>query len=174
MKFVREVLAAAPVALALILIGCASDEALTTQKERGTEVKYVLTWQEAKATTQAMELEIAALIPEGAVEKVSQMKKGTLLSCDKYQHTWVGATTVTVEQGTEIEPIVRAIEDHFRNGPFLTGNRSNILGSYEVSVHSPESAELYLIAEDSLTTIRISSNSACFTLPEGVYPGGLF
>jgi hypothetical protein len=34
--------------------------------------------------------------------------------------------------------------------------------------------ENYIFSEGEPHTIRIASGSVCFTLPEGVYPGGRF
>lgn len=70
-------------------------------------MKAELTWQEAKAQAQAMELEIAALIPKDAVISIDQKKKCMLLSCNKAQHKWKGSTTITVADGTKIESIVK-------------------------------------------------------------------
>ena len=134
-----------------------------------------LTWQEAKAHTQAMELEISALIPKDAVLSIDQKKQGVLLSCTKTQHNWNGATTVTVAEGTEIEPIVRAIEAHYRtNGAKVSVDR-NVDENYRIQIDPPAPGENYLVSEGfSPNEIRIASGSACFTLPEGIYPGGDF
>ncbi|MET4097406.1 hypothetical protein [Arthrobacter sp. UYCu712] len=135
-----------------------------------------LTWQEAKAPAQAMEVEIAALIPKDAVVSIDQKKTGVLFSCSKAQHRWKGSTTVTVVEGTKIEPILKDIETHYQSGPFEVGNRLDIRGSYEVQI-SPHntSDENYIFAEGlAPNEIRIDSGSECFTLPEGIYPGGDF
>lgn len=155
----------------LVLLGSTGCGNATEPAEKEA-MSEKLTWQEAKASTQATELEIAALIPKGVVVKVDQMKDGTLFSCDTEQHNWHGATTVTVVEDTEIEPIVKALEEHYQDSRFNTGNRLNVLGDYEAEISSPETAEIYLVAEDDPNTIRIASGSACFTLPEGTYPGG--
>ncbi len=146
--------------------------AAQTQEEPG---KAELTWQEAKAHTQAMEGEIAALIPKDAVLSIDQKKTGTLLSCNETQHSWAGATTVTVAEGTEIEPIVRAIEAHYRaNGTEVSVDR-DIDENYRIQIDPPAPGESHLVSEGlSPNEIRIASGSACFTLPEGIYPGGDF
>ena len=138
-------------------------------------MKAELTWQEAKAHTQAMQLEIAALIPTDTVLSTDQKKQGVLLSCNETQHHWAASTTVTVAEGTEIEPIVRTIEAHYRaNGAKVSVDR-NISENYRIQIDPPAPGESHLVSEgDSPTEIRIASGSACFTLPEGVYPGGDF
>ncbi|WP_043443210.1 hypothetical protein [Arthrobacter sp. L77] len=134
-----------------------------------------LTWQEAKARTQAMEREIAALIPEDAVLSIDQQQTGTLLSCNETQHHWAAATTVTVAEGTEIEPIVKAIEAHYRaNGTEVSVDR-DVNEDYRIQIDPPAPGESHLVSEGlSPNEIRIASGSACFTLPEGIYPGGDF
>src|SRR4051812_5986647 len=82
----------------------------TATKTQEDPMHGELTWQEAKAKAQAMELEIAALIPKGTVVSIDQKKKGVLLSCNKTQHKWKGSTTITVADGTKIDSIVKDIE----------------------------------------------------------------
>ncbi|QWC11352.1 hypothetical protein KKR91_07315 [Arthrobacter jiangjiafuii] len=146
--------------------------AAQTQKE---PMNAELTWQEAKAHTQAMEREIAALIPKDAVLSIDQQQTGTLLSCNKTQHHWAASTTVTVAEGTEIEPIVKTIEAHYRaNGTEVSVDR-DINENYRIQIDPPAPGESHLVSEgDSPNEIRIASGSACFTLPEGIYPGGDF
>ncbi|WP_172322580.1 hypothetical protein [Paenarthrobacter sp. CM16] len=148
----------------------------TPTKTQEEPMKAELTWQEAKAHTQAMELEIAALIPKDAVVSIDQKRKGVLLSCTKTQHNWNGSTTVTVTEGTKIEPILKEIKTHYQSGQYVVEDRLDIRGSYEVQI-SPHntSDENYIVAEGlAPNQIRIDSGSECFTLPEGIYPGGDF
>ncbi|MBV1780125.1 hypothetical protein KRR55_13485 [Paeniglutamicibacter sp. ABSL32-1] len=133
-----------------------------------------LTWQEAKAKAQAMELEIADLIPEDKVTKIDQRETGVLFSCSEKKHTWDGSTTVTLKKGTEGEPILKAIEAHYRDGPFAIKSDLDIVGDYRVQLRSRDAAESYIIGIGEPGTIRIASGSACFTLPEGVDPGDDF
>ncbi|WP_411733828.1 hypothetical protein [Paeniglutamicibacter sp.] len=134
-----------------------------------------LTWQEAKARTLAMQLEIAELIPEAKVVKIHNKKTGTLFSCSETQHRWKGSNTVTLTEGTEPEPLVRAIEAHFQDSRFDIEAGIDNVGNYEVQLRSLNTAENYIVAAGwDPDTIRIDSGSPCFTLPEGVYPGGDF
>lgn len=147
--------------------------ATKTQEE---PVKVELTWQDAKAHTQALELEIAAQVPEDAVISIDQKTKGMLLSCNRTKHSWNGSTTVTVTEGTKIEPILKEIKTHYQSAQYVVEDRLDIRGSYEVQI-SPHntSDENYIVAEGlAPNQIRIDSGSECFTLPEGIYPGGDF
>jgi hypothetical protein len=175
----RVRLAVAAVALLVGTTGCAPSDQLgepsksTTTKE-GTPMGNELTWQKAKALTQAMELEIAKLIPEDKVVKIDQGKTGTLFSCSETQHNWNGATTVTLSKGTPPEPLVKAIEAHYQDSRFAIETDLSITGNYRVQLRSPDTAASYIIVRDDPNAIRIASGSACFTLPEGEYPGGNF
>ena len=75
----------------LVLSGCATSE--QPSEETG------VTWEEAKADAQAMELEIAAMIPADQVVSVVQKPTGVLLSCDQTQHNWNGSSSVTLTPG---------------------------------------------------------------------------
>lgn len=161
------------------ITGCAPSDQFgepsksTTTKE-GAPVGNGLTWQEAKAQTQDLELEIARLIPEDKVVKIDQGKTGTLFSCSETQHNWNGATTVTLSKGTEPEALVKAIEAQYQDSRFTIETDLSITGNYRVQLRSPHTAASYIIVRDDPNAIRIASGSACFTLPGGVYPGGDF
>jgi hypothetical protein len=147
----------------------------TATKTQEATVNAEMTWQQAKAHTQAVQLEIVALIPKDAVVSIDQKKKGVLLSCNKTQHNWNASTTVTVAEGTKIEPIVKAIEAHYRaNGARVSVDR-NVNENYRIQIDPPAPGESYIVSEGlSPNEIRIASGSPCFTLPEGTYPGGDF
>jgi uncharacterized protein YciI len=162
---------------ALALTACGPEE-VSEIKTTETEVPVVVSevsLEEAKAQAQAMELEIAGLVPAGVVVSVDQMPKGTLFSCSETEWRWKGATTVTVVEGTEIEPIVRAIQGHYEGGRFDVSTRHNISDHFEIHLMSPDTAENYIVAEGSEPTeVRIASGSVCFTLPEGTWTRGAF
>ncbi|MBQ3358987.1 MAG: hypothetical protein IJG47_08820 [Microbacterium sp.] len=131
--------------------------------------------EEAKETAQAMELEIAGLVPSEVVVSVDQMPKGTLFSCSETEWRWKGATTVTVRKGTDIEAIVRAVQIHYEGSRFDLGTRQDIVDHFEVQLTSPDTAENYIVSEGfEPNEIRIASGSVCFTLPEGTWTRGAF
>ncbi|WP_411733826.1 hypothetical protein [Paeniglutamicibacter sp.] len=172
-------MAAVAVALLASLSGCmpsdrSGDLTSATTTENGEAVGNVWTWQKAKAQTQAMELEISKLIPEDKVVKIDRGKTGILLSCSETQHNWNGATTVTLNKGTEPEPLVKAIEAHYQDSRFTIETDLDIVGDHRIQLRSPDTAENYIIVKDGPGTISIDSGSACFTLPEGEYPRGDF
>lgn len=144
------------------------------QQEMEQDVEDALTWQEAKAATQARELEIAALVPAELVVKRDQWTEGLLLSCDKTRHSWTGSMTVTVLPGTDIESIIKDIEAHYRQ-QFEVDADQNPGGYYRIHIRPPVESEGYIVSHGfEPDQLYISSFSECFTLPEDVYPGGDF
>ncbi|MBP3043707.1 hypothetical protein KKR91_03690 [Arthrobacter jiangjiafuii] len=158
---IRARRAAGVVVLLLGLVGCAgaSSEASAANE---------LTWQEAKARTQATELEIANSLPQGKVADVDHMATGVLLACGGSSVTWNGAATVTLTAGAEPEPLVRALEAKYRDSRFEIKVRDPApAGHYEFQLRSPDSAEIYIIKRGvEPSTIRIASGSECFSWPE--------
>ena len=159
--------------LLLGLAGCATDGAptptQTSTTEGDTPVATELRWQEAKARTQAMELEIADSIPQDEVVSIAQMPTGMLIDCGGSMVNWNGAATVTLTPGTEPEPFVRMIEEKYRDSRFDIEVRDPApAGHYDVQLRSPHAAENYIIKPGSEpSTIRIASGSECFPWPEG-------
>ena len=72
-----------------------------------------LTWEEAKASTQATEREIVSLIPADQVAAVDQLPEGSLFSCSAGGHAWLGGTKVTLVPGANAEDVVRTLETQF-------------------------------------------------------------
>ena len=157
------------IATSIALTACVSTgepEDSNKETERPVAMSEV-SLEEAKTQTQAMELEIAGLVPSEVVMSVDQMPKGTLFSCSATEWTWYGATTVTVVEGTDIEEIVRSVQTHYEGSRFEMRTRLNVSNHFEVHLMSPETAENYIVAEGSAPNeIRIASGSFCFALPE--------
>ncbi|MGR4010486.1 hypothetical protein [Leucobacter sp. 1207-22] len=165
-------------ATVLALTGCTAPGSNVSGPQGTTDQQKVnsdLTWEEAKTATQEMELEIVDLIPAELVINVDQHTKGVLLSCDNTSHSWTGATTVTLTPGTDIESIVKDIEAHYREAGTEISVDRDVDGNYRIQLLPPVPGENYIIAKDVEDDhLRIASGSECFTLPEGVYPGGEF
>lgn len=138
-----------------------------------------MTWEEAKASTQAMELKIAALVSKPEVVSIVQNEKGGLFSCDETRHTWKGITTVALAPGADLPVVLKSMESQLaelleERGDFAVTKRVDFFGDYAIAAESTSSAEAYLLAQEKDGAIVIDSWSECFTLPEGTYPGGSF
>ncbi|WP_232304591.1 hypothetical protein [Microbacterium sp. XT11] len=134
-----------------------------------------LTWEQAKAYAQAKELEIAGLIPPQDVVEIVQNPKGGLFRCNAEQHLWTGISTVVLAPGTDATEVTKHLEEHFRTeDAFDVESWVNITQKYRVQLLSRTTAEGYIFGEGEQGTIVIDSWSPCFTLPDGVYPGGDF
>jgi hypothetical protein len=168
--------AIAAVVLVAGLSGCmasgrsAREPTSSTTREEAAPVDDKLTWRKAKARTLTMEQEIAKLIPEDKVAEIDQKDTGLLFSCGETQHNWNGSTTVTLIEGTEESSIVKALEENYQQSAYAIETDLDIVGDYRVQLRSQDTAESYLIVKDGPGKISINSGSACFTLPEGVYP----
>ncbi|MCC3295849.1 hypothetical protein LJ756_14610 [Arthrobacter sp. zg-Y411] len=114
-----------------------------------------------------MEWEIADSLPPDVVAEAEQMPKGGLIECGDSSVNWHGATTVTLTEGTEPEPLVRELEAKYRDSRFQIKVRDPApAGHYEVQLRSPDTAEIYIIGEGfDPSTIRIASGSECFPWP---------
>lgn len=166
---------AASAGLALIMIGLAG----CAQSEGHHDEPSSMTWEEAKKATQARELAIVALIHADQVAQVDQHEKGGLFRCSESQHRWKGITSVTLAPGTDAEAVTKSMEARVAGlfgdeGAFNVTSRRDIAEKYVAKVESSTTTEAYLFGEGEPGTIVIDSWSACFTLPEGVYPGGDF
>jgi hypothetical protein len=158
------------VVIVAMVIGCSAEPEWVQSNPR---------WQDAKATAQAAELEIAGLIPADEVVSIDQHETGSLFSCDEKRHRWTGITYVTLVPGAKIEAVVKQMEKGlgalFAEGDdFKISNYRDMFDEYTVEAESPIRGESYLFVQDDSATISIDSWSECFTLPEGTYPGGSF
>lgn len=150
------------------LVGCAP---AVDEPNEGSNV----TLEEAKAEAQAAELELASLIPEDVVASIEQKPDGTLFSCDEERHRWKGSTTVVLVPEADTTAVVKQLESDVRDeGRFSVESWVDVTDTYSVQLTLPGSVENYIFSEGEPHTIRIASGSVCFTLPEGVYPGGKF
>lgn len=134
-----------------------------------------MTLDEAKAEAQAMELEIASMIPAESVHSVDQKPKGVLLSCETTQYSWNGSTTVTLTPEADAEDVVKDLEASFASDDrFESTNWIGPTGKFRVQLISVETAANYILGEGEAGTIVIDSGSRCFTVAKDFYPGGTF
>jgi|LSQX01.1.fsa_nt_gb hypothetical protein len=135
----------------------------------------LLTWQQAKASTQQRAQEIAALVPAAQVVNVESKDTGVLLSCTSTKHSWNGWVIMTVTSDTDVRAVIESIGSHFEGSTFQVATDNDIEGDLRVQLVAADGEESYLVSQDAdPNLIRISGSSACFTLPDGVYPGGDF
>lgn len=139
-----------------------------------------VTWQEEKAKTRVMMSDIVAQIPKDAVVRAEVKGTGTLFGCNQggpngeKLHSWTGSATVVLRPGVAVDPIVKAIESHYRDKEFKTSSGLDAFGDYEIHVKPSGENSSHIVSKDSPNQISILSWSECFQLPEGLYPGGDF
>ncbi len=162
----RRAPAVAIVAAILALVsGCSTDDPprLST-----------LTIQQAKDHTQAVENEIAALIPPEYVAGVRQAETGGLLECGRGGYTWYGHTYVEIQGEPDFEAIRASIQSEMKrkNGYhalLLPATRYALAGA---EIRGPFHSEYLASARRDGTEFRIMSFSPCFGLPDGTWTGG--
>lgn len=167
------ILTATVLATALALTGCS----VAAPTPPTTHPATRLTWQRAKADTQATETEIAKSIDPSAVASITQTPKGTLLRCDANTWQWTGHTKIALKTPTSPESYLATIKsswapDHgfeSRMIPDAIGGQANALQLHRGT------AEGYTISGTAGNAgLQIDSFSPCFTVPDDVYPGGSF
>lgn len=148
------------------LTGCGTNHAAVNDQ----------TWQDAKRGAQSAELKIAATIPKDQVESIDQLSDGTLLSCDEERHQWAGRTTVVLVAGANEADIVEQIASKFQDSTtYAVEEFTNAGDRQNVQLIAKNGEESYIVGPGTAEgSIEIASGSACFTLPEGTYPGGKF
>ncbi|MBK0421727.1 hypothetical protein JD292_06530 [Leucobacter sp. CSA2] len=144
----------------------------------GQQVNPGLTWQKAKSDTQETEQQIADLIPKELVESVKQQSVGMLFQCSNGQHQWGGGTIVNLRQDSDFPAAIRTLEKHYQTagGGYSVKVGDDAFGYLQLTLTtSRDDGEAYLVSTGlEKNQLNIDSRSPCFTLPEGVYPGGDF
>jgi hypothetical protein len=157
-------------ALAFVLGGCASNRA-----EPAPSPSAPFSIADAKLQAQTMEDRLAAEVPSANVASTDQQAEGVLLSCANGQHQWTGRTTVTVQGETDFTAILDATFEkwHAKHGFEAERSRAGD-GAPEVQIFAND-GQVYLVGPTVAgDRYLIASASACFTLPKGTYPGGLW
>lgn len=158
-------------AVSIGVVGCTNSPAPTAQPNTDAS----LTWQQAKASTQQKAQEIASLVPAAQVVNIEAKDTGVLLSCTSTEHSWNGWVIVTVTSDTDVTSVIESIGGHFEGTAFQVSIDNDVAGDRRVQLIAADGEESYLVARDAdPSLIRVSGSSACFTLPEDVYPGGDF
>ncbi|MCL2794312.1 MAG: hypothetical protein FWD85_03280 [Microbacteriaceae bacterium] len=135
-----------------------------------------LTWQAAKASTQATELAIARQIDASEVANISQQKTGTLLSCSDSTWQWTGDTTVTMKTPSDPKFVLDDLEKHWSGqdgfNAKLTTSQSD--GRSELLI-GRGATETYIVAPtNDHSGFDISSFSDCFKLAPSDDPGARY
>lgn len=161
---VRAVATAAALAGALLLAGCSGGE--------DDDVDESLSVADAKQMTQAMELELAASVPESATASVEQDDEGMFLGCgDDRAVQWTGQTKVLLQSGANPAGIVDSVvADYANRDPYTAELETAVDGSPSAHVLGPHGSGWLMTPSADLTQMEILSFSPCFRLPEDIHP----
>lgn len=135
-----------------------------------------LTLEEAKKTTMAMELELAAMVPADIVTSIDQHPTGVLLSCQGDRvYQWAGQTNVVVSSPPDSGAIVDAIVARYLKTEEYTASRDQRIDNQpRAQVLGAYGADYLIGPSGDNTAIGISSFSPCFVLPEGMSSDGSY
>ncbi|MFT3797002.1 hypothetical protein [Microbacterium sp.] len=151
--------------LAVALVGCAADK---------PEVADV-TIMEAKAMTQAVELEVARRVPAELVASIDQSPTGSLLSCEgERNYNWAGGITVYLTEGADLDAAIQGFTDANADG-WTIERETSAAGNPRFAIRSPDG--VFILADayaDHPVSLEASSFSPCFHLPDDESPLGRF
>jgi hypothetical protein len=152
---------------ALLLVGCSAGE---------DEVDESLSVADAKQTTQAMELELAAFVPEDATASVAQDGEGVFLGCGEDRAVqWTGQTKVVLQNDADPEAIVESVVAEYTDrDPYTAQLETAEDGSPSAHVLGPHGSGWLVTPSADLTTMEILSFSPCFRLPEDIHPSDTY
>jgi len=156
------------------LIGCVAVSlmaALSGCVVKESVVNEDLTVAEAKSVTQSVEVRIAESVPSSVRGPISQKETGVFLSCGKGGHSWTGSLRASIEADPEPGEVLDPIVDEFRDDPGFQVARWQDQGDELVDVASDDGALWITRYRRAAGEIVVHSFSACFRLPDGIWPG---
>ncbi|MBM3714919.1 MAG: hypothetical protein FJW64_04155 [Actinobacteria bacterium] len=148
--------------MTFILSGCLKEQ---------SAVDNDLTVDEAKQSTQSVEILIADAIPLQFVDSVAQKPKGLFLSCGQGGHSWTGSLRVEIIGNPQAEEVLGPVVAEFAGRDDFSTSMRQAQGDAIVDVRSGEGG-LWIVRylrEDGLVVIH--SGSPCFHLPDDIWPG---
>jgi len=161
MKAVKLLIIATSVAL---LTGCAMNGANDPADPKQRII-------DAKDRTQQFELRVAKLVPENDVSKVTQLRRGSLQSCESGE-MWAGGVTIQLRSGVEPEAVLNDLRASARGAGLEVGSSKAFGGAQRVTITSKGGISVLVDATDR--GLEGGSFSGCFDLPEDFYKGGDF
>ncbi|MBZ4485936.1 hypothetical protein LQ938_09855 [Microbacterium sp. cx-55] len=165
----RAVVAVIALASALLLSACTGGK---DNVDDAYDVDEALSVVDAKQTTQAMELELAALVPQDAIASIDQNDVGVFLGCGPDRAVqWAGHTMVFLQGEVDTAAIVDyAVAKYASNDPYTAVLETAVDGSPSAHVLGPHGSGWLMTPSTDLTQIEILSFSPCFRLPDDIHP----
>lgn len=135
-----------------------------------------LSIEQAEATTQAVELEITAVVPPEFVGSVEQRPDGVLLSCDGGKgHQWTGQTQILLDGDPDVSDLVTLIGDSFAaKTEYEVDHTPMSDGAPSAHITGAHASGWLVSPWDDGSGIEVLSFSPCFLLPDDMSPGDTY
>lgn len=145
----------------LILTGCA----MHNDQPADPDVSIAA----AKKITQAAEVKAMRLVPRSDVERVEQLKTGTLLSCSS-GWLWSGAIKATLRPGVKGADVQKALAEAAKEHGFTVSRDKLLTGDARYELVDANEVQLLVTVYDNGTLLNVNSASPCISLPDNFRP----
>lgn len=178
MRLTRSVLVGAvSVACVLTLSSCGpgAEKTAVNFAQRDPTVSS-MTVAEAKSQAQLIEDDVAARVDVDAVVRTQRIDPGTLLGCSRGAYQWSGGSSVSLATDASARDIVGTLAKSYAGEAEDQGlvyeKRKGRGDSHDFVLRGDHGASYYVSADQTDSTVEITSFSSCFEL-EVLPDGGL-
>ncbi|MFZ8756744.1 hypothetical protein ACO03V_04910 [Microbacterium sp. HMH0099] len=136
-----------------------------------TNVNDELTVSDAKASTQAVEREIVERLPGEYVGTIEQLAAGSFLSCVDGSYLWSGFIRAQITGDPDAAALLDPVMAEFENRRGFEAQYRDSLGDRVLDISNEEGALWIVSYERRRRELSVDSASACFHLPDEIWPG---
>lgn len=123
----------------------------------------------AKKITQAAEAKAMHLVPRSDIERVEQLKSGTLLSCSS-GWLWSGAIKATLRPGIKGADVQEALAEVAKEHGFTATRDILLTGDARLELVDANNVQLLVTVYNDGTLLNVDSASPCISLPDDFRP----
>ncbi|MEX0151197.1 hypothetical protein [Microbacterium sp. LMI1-1-1.1] len=136
-----------------------------------TNVNDELTVSDAKASTQAVEREIVERLPGEYVGTIEQLAAGSFLSCVDGSYLWSGFIRAQITGDPDVATLLDPVMAKFENKKGFEARYRESLGDRVLDISNEDGALWIVSYEPARAELSVDSASACFRLPDEIWPG---
>ncbi|MFF0909954.1 hypothetical protein ACFWZW_04595 [Microbacterium enclense] len=126
---------------------------------------------EAKRVTQAVENQIVDAVPAQFVVARQQLEAGSFLSCGDGGYYWSGFITAQIGGDPDPSSILGPILATFNNLPAFAAYSRSSQGDQVIDLQNEDGSLWIVRYRDDRDELSVDSFSACFRLPDDIWPG---
>jgi hypothetical protein len=158
------------------LTGCAAADGAAESGDDGAgDADVMLTLDEAKDYTHAVENEIGAFVPADAVTLTEQHQESSVLFDCEVGYVWPGLLRLELAADVDQDQIAAAIAENWRTETGWTvEEKESKSGSPIVSITGDDGSYFSATFREEGREFRVKSFSPCFDLGEKVDPGEIY